>query len=153
MSSSFGSIMGMAYGESRPQGGKLSGREIRRVAHYFRPYWSDSAWITVCILVTSVIGLVPPLLVRHLIDHDVQARDVSGLFRDVGFMVLLPAVGGLIGVLQNYLAVRVGQAVMFDIRNEMYGGLLRQSLRFFTNTKSGEILTRVQSDVGGIQGV
>jgi ATP-binding cassette subfamily B protein len=78
---------------------------------------------------------------------------MAGLMRDVVLMVLLPAIGGLIGVLQNYLSVRVGQAVMYDIRNEMYEGLLRQSLRFFTNTKSGEILTRVQSDVGGIQGV
>ena len=153
MSSSFGSIMGMAYGESRPQTSKLTRGVVRRVTRYFRPYLVESAWITLCILVTSVIGLVPPLLFREVIDRDIPGRQVSALFLHVGLMVLLPALGGLIGVLQNYLSVRVGQAVMYDIRNEMYERLLQQSLRFFTNTKSGEILTRVQSDVGGIQGV
>src|SRR5262249_59341228 len=60
---------------------------------------------------------------------------------------------GLLGVWQNYLITVMGQGVMFDIRNEMYDRLLRQSLRFFTQTKSGEILSRLQNDVGGVQGV
>src|SRR5512144_1885352 len=126
MSSAFGSIMGMAYGETRPPGGRLSKGEIRRIARYFRPYWVDSAWISLCILAMAIIGLVPPLLVRTVIDRDIPHGNVRGLFFDTGLMILLPAVGGLIGVLQNYLAVRVGQAVMYDIRNEMYRKLLQQ---------------------------
>jgi len=47
----------------------------------------------------------------------------------------------------------MSQGVMFDLRNEMFGKMLRQSLRFFTNIKSGEILSRIQNDVGGVQGV
>ncbi len=126
---------------------------LLRVARYFRPYRGEALRITLCILATALLGLVPPLLVRDVIDHAIPGRDTSLLLRLVGLMIAVPAVGGLIGVLQNYLAVRVGQAVMFDIRNEMYGKLLTQSLRFYTNTKSGEILSRLQSDVGGIQGV
>jgi ATP-binding cassette subfamily B protein len=90
---------------------------------------------------------------RNIIGPRHPGKDLDALFRDVGLMIALPAVGGLVGVLQNWLAVRVGQAIMFDIRGEMYDKLLAQSLRFYTNTKSGEILTRLQSDVGGIQGV
>jgi len=152
MSSALGSIFGMAYGEAGAKG-KLSSGVIRRAARYFRPYLADSAWITLCILVASILGLAPPLLTRRVVDVDIPHHDLPGLFRDAGLMIALPAIGGLIGVLQNWLAVRVGQAVMYDIRNEMYERLLQQSLRFFTNTKSGEILTRVQSDVGGVQGV
>ena len=68
-------------------------------------------------------------------------------------MIGAPLLSGLIGVWQNYLVTVMAQGVMFDLRNEMYGKLLRQSLRFFTNTKSGEILSRIQNDVGGVQGV
>src|SRR5438046_1698955 len=62
-------------------------------------------------------------------------------------------IAGLIGVGQNYLVTVMGQSVMFDLRNQMYDRVLRQSLRFFTQTKSGEILSRLQNDVGGVQGV
>ena len=136
-----------------PSSAKLSRGAIRRIARYFRPYGLDAVWIMICILVTSVIGLVPPLLVRHVLDVSMPHKDTRSLFEMTALMIALPAIGGLIGVLQNYFAVRVGQAIMFDIRGEMYGKLLAQSLRFYTNTKSGEILTRLQSDVGGIQGV
>jgi ATP-binding cassette subfamily B protein len=71
----------------------------------------------------------------------------------VAAMIAAPLLSGLIGVWQNYLITLMAQGVMFDLRNEMYGKLLRQSLRFFTTTKSGEIQSRIQSDVGGVQGV
>jgi ATP-binding cassette subfamily B protein len=131
----------------------LSRGAFLRIARYFQPYRREAVWITLCIFVVSLVGLVPPLLVRDVIDHAIPGRDTAQLVRLVSLMIAVPAVGGLIGVLQNWLAVRVGQAVMFDIRNEMYEKLLGQSLRFYTNTKSGEILSRLQSDVGGIQGV
>src|SRR5688572_12882490 len=131
----------------------LSRGALRRIARYFQPYRLQAVWITLCILAASLLGLVPPLLVRDLIDQAIPGRNVDLLVRLVALMIAVPAVGGLIGVLQNWLTVRVGQAIMFDIRNEMYERLLFQSLRFYTNTKAGEILTRLQGDVGGIQGV
>jgi ATP-binding cassette subfamily B protein len=131
----------------------LSRGALRRIARYFQPYRLQAVWITLCILAASLLGLVPPLLVRDLIDQAIPGKNVDLLVRLVALMIAVPAVGGLIGVLQNWLTVRVGQAIMFDIRNEMYEKLLFQSLRFYTNTKAGEILSRLQSDVGGIQGV
>src|SRR5437667_2305014 len=107
MGSSFSAVFRMAYDDSVPGAKRLSAGEIRRVARYFRPYLADSAWITLCILVTSVIGVVPPLLVRHVLDHDIPQKDVHSLLVTSGLMILLPAIGGLIGVLQNYLSVRV----------------------------------------------
>jgi ATP-binding cassette subfamily B protein len=144
--------MRSAFGESGPKA-RLSVNAARRILGYFKPYRMEAAWITLCILFTSVIGLAPPLLMRDVIDHAIPLKNLKKLWVDVGLMVGLAAVGGLIGVLQNWLAVRVGQAIMFDIRGEMYDKLLAQSLRFYTNTKSGEIMSRLQSDVGGIQGV
>jgi ATP-binding cassette subfamily B protein len=142
----------LRYDEPAPAA-PLSRGAFLRIARYFQPYRREAVWITLCILAISLLGLVPPLLVRDVIDHAIPGRDVRALVRLVSLMIAVPAMAGLIGVLQNWFAVRVGQAVMYDIRNEMYEKLLFQSLRFYTNTKSGEILSRLQSDVGGIQGV
>jgi len=144
--------MRVAYSQSGPPA-RLSANAVRRILGYFKPYRTEAAWITLCILFTTVIGLAPPLLMRDIIDDAIPLKNLQKLWVDVGLMVGLAAVGGLVGVLQNWLAVKVGQAIMFDIRGEMYDKLLAQSLRFYTNTKSGEIMSRLQSDVGGIQGV
>jgi len=148
----FGPMGRISYDEPAA-GTRLTPGGFRRIAGYFRPYRGEAFRITLCILATALLGLVPPLLVRDVIDHAIPGKNFDLLLRLVTLMIAVPAVAGLIGVLQNYFAVRVGQAVMFDIRNEMYEKLLRQSLRFYTNTRSGEILSRLQSDVGGIQGV
>ncbi len=152
MGHGFGQIARLRYDEPAPAA-PLSRGALLRIARYFQPYRREAVWITLCILAISLLGLVPPLLVRDVIDHAIPGKDVRVLVRLVSLMIAVPAVAGLIGVLQNWFAVRVGQAVMYDIRNEMYEKLLFQSLRFYTNTKSGEILARLQSDVGGIQGV
>src|SRR2546426_6283418 len=124
-----------------------------RIARYLLPAWRPSALILVCILVTSLLGLIPPLLIREIIDRAIPTHDGRLLNWLIAGMVGVPLLSGLIGVWLNYLVTVMSQGVMFDLRNEMYARMLRQSLRFFTNVKSGEILSRIQNDVGGVQGV
>src|SRR4029077_10079609 len=71
----------------------------------------------------------------------------------VGLMIVIPIITGLIGVGQAYLTNVVGQNVMQDLRNALYAHLQQMPLRFFTETKTGEIQSRLANDVGGIQGV
>src|SRR5438093_1883098 len=127
--------------------------DFQRIARYLLPAWRLSVLILGCILATSILGLVPPLLIREIIDRAIPARNASLLNWLVAGMIGAPLVSGLIGVWTNYLITVMSQGVMFDLRNDMYGKMLRQSLRFFTRTKSGEILSRIQNDVGGVQGV
>ena len=70
-----------------------------------------------------------------------------------GAMVGLAMASGLIGVLQQTLTARVGQSIMYDLRNELYRHLQRMSLRFYTSTRSGEIVSRINNDVNAVQGV
>jgi ATP-binding cassette subfamily B protein len=100
-----------------------------------------------------VLGLLPPYLMRLIIDDAIPNRNGTELNWIILAMIAAPLVSGLIGVGQNYLITVMAQGVMFDLRNELYTRLLRQSLRFFTTTKSGEVLSRIQNDVGGVQGV
>ncbi len=130
---------------------KLS--KVKRVATYFVPYWRLSLLVFACIVVTSLLGLLPPLFIREAIDRAIPERDLGLLTLMVAGMVLAPLAGGLVGVGQNYLNTLIGQRVMFDIRNQMYRHLQCMSLRFYTDTKIGEIMSRLLSDVGGVQNV
>ena len=127
--------------------------DFLRIARYLLPKWKPSALILSCILVTSILGLIPPLLIREIIVHAIPARAGARLNWLIAVMVAVPLINGLIGVWMNYLVTWMSLGVMFDLRNEMYAKMLRQSLRFFTNVKSGEILSRIQNDVGGVAGV
>lgn len=140
------------FGEA-PKGVKLQSGDMARIARYLLPTWRSGALILLCITTSAALGLIPPLLVREIIDKAIPGKDVTLLGWLVAGMIGAPLAAGLIGVWQSYLVTQMGQAVMFDLRNQMYDRLLRQSLRFFTDTKSGEIQSRLQNDVGGVQGV
>src|SRR5689334_12825112 len=122
-------------------------RDFTRIAHYLLPAWRPSLLIVACITASALLGLIPPLLIREVIDHAIPAHDGHRLNVLVVGMIAAPLLAGLIGVWQNYLITVMGQEVMFQLRNQMYDRVLRQSLRFFTQTKSGEILSRLQNDV------
>ncbi|MBA2299474.1 MAG: ABC transporter ATP-binding protein, partial [Chloroflexi bacterium] len=92
-------------------------------------------------------------LLKLLIDEAIPERDWAKLNLFVGLMVVLPIVTGLIGVGQAYLNNLIGQNVMQDLRGALYAHLQRMPLRFFTETRTGEIQSRLANDVGGVQSV
>jgi ATP-binding cassette subfamily B protein len=140
----------MEYDESkgRPQ---VSRQLLKRVVAYSRPYWRSLSLLLLAIVLTSLIGLVPPLLYRDLIDHVLPNRDFTRLGWLALGMVGIPLVSGLIGVGQRYLSARAGEGIIFNLRQSMYDHLQRMALRFFTQTKSGEIVSRFNNDVVGAQ--
>ena len=138
------------YDESKGKA-QVSRRLLGRAAGYARPYWRALALMMAAIAVTSLIGLIPPLLYRDLIDNVLPNHDVSRLNWLALGMIGIPIVSGLIGVGQRYLSARIGEGVICDLRQTMYNHLQRMSLRFFTHTKSGEIVSRFSSDVVGAQ--
>ena len=140
----------MEFDESkgRPQ---VSRQLLGRVLAYSRPYRRPLALMLVTIIVTALIGLVPPLLYRDLIDNVLPNRDFARLSWLALGMIGIPLVSGLIGVGQRYLSARVGEGVIYSLRQSMYDHLQRMSLRFFTHTKSGEIVSRFNNDVVGAQ--
>ena len=109
--------------------------------------------IFVCIGATAGLGVLPPLLVRGILDHAIPTGDIRQLHRLVGGLVGLSLLVNLIGVLQNYLNARVSQRILFDLRNQLYRHLQRMSLHFYTTTRAGEIVSRVNNDVAAVQSV
>src|SRR6266496_1559610 len=122
-----------------------------RVAAYARPYYGRIVVMLLTILAITGLSLVPPLLMRALIDDALPNRDLSKLNLLAAGMVLVPLANGLVGVLQRYVSSQVGEGVIHDLRRAVFDHLQRQSLRFFTNSKTGELMARVNNDVVGAQ--
>jgi len=101
--------------------------------------------------VTAIIQLIPPLLYRDLIDNVLPNQDFRRLNLLALGMIGIPLLSGFIGVGERYLGARVGEGVIYDLRQQMYAHLQRMSIRFFTHTKSGEIISRFNNDVVGAQ--
>ncbi|MCC7025273.1 MAG: ABC transporter ATP-binding protein [Thermomicrobiales bacterium] len=126
---------------------------VRRVVGFFRPYKLRVALTLLAIIVVAVIGLANPYLLKLIIDDAIANRNLEKLYLYVGLMIALPILTGLIGVGQTYLNTVIGQNVMRDLRNALYGHLQRMPMRFFTATRTGEIQARLSSDVSGVQQV
>jgi ATP-binding cassette subfamily B protein len=129
------------------------GQTVRRILTFFRPYRLAVGAVLATIVVTSLLGLINPYLLKLLIDVAIPRRDWGLLNLFVGLMIVVPIVSGLIGVGQSYMNNVVGQRVMQDLRNALYSHLQKMPLRFFTETRTGEIQSRLANDVGGIQSV
>jgi ATP-binding cassette subfamily B protein len=126
---------------------------VRRVARLFKPYRGQVGLVFASILVTGALGVAPAFITKAIINEALIPHDLHLLWRLVLLMIAIPLVAGAIGVGQTYLTTVVGQRVMQDLRNRLYEHLQAMSLRFFTGARTGELQSRLQNDVGGVQNV
>ncbi|MBV9581887.1 MAG: ABC transporter ATP-binding protein, partial [Chloroflexi bacterium] len=137
------------------EGGKPPsvGRTLARVWGCFRPYRLHLAVGTGLMLLGLGLMLVPPLLIRELIDAAIPQRNLNlALVLGLG-MFLLPVGSGALSLGQNVLSARVAQGVIADLRAQLYRHLQTLGLDFFTWTRAGEIQSRFVNDAGGLQNV
>jgi ATP-binding cassette subfamily B protein len=125
----------------------------RRVARFLFPYWRRLSLLLVVVAAAAMVGVIPPLLVRALIDDAIGDSD-KGLLLQLSLGVLGTAVViGLMGVLRSYLNTVVSQRIMYDLKLAMFTRLQALSLRFFTEARTGELMSRLTSDISGIENV
>ncbi len=132
---------------------KIDRAQFRRVAGYFRPY--RRLWIItfICIAAGSALAVLPPIFVKYILDDAIPQGDFAFLTWMAAAMVLVAIAAGFVDMLQQTLTAKAGQGIMYDLRNELYRHLQKLSLRFYTITRSGEIVSRINSDVAAIQQV
>jgi ATP-binding cassette subfamily B protein len=124
---------------------------MRRVMGYSKPYRWHLVGMLVLILFTTGLSLLTPLILRDLIDNTIPSGNVTRLVFLALALLLIPMIGGAIGIVQRRLNALVGEGVIYDLRVALYGRLQRMSLHFFTNTKLGELMSRLNNDVVGAQ--
>ncbi|MFV2112468.1 ABC transporter ATP-binding protein [Micromonospora sp. LOL_025] len=126
---------------------------LRRIGALFARHRAALGTVTAIIVVSSVLAMASPFLLRAVIDRALPERDLALLVALVAGMVAVAAVTSVLGVAQTWISTRVGQQVMHRLRTDVFTHLQRQSLSFFTRTRTGEVQSRITNDIGGMQSV
>ena len=139
---------------------KISKELLLRVFSYLKPYRKQMALVLACIAVASVCSLFPSILTGNIIDVLTGknlggwiGEGISALVRLILVSLALHFASNLIGVGQTYMNNWIAQHISFDMRNQMYRHLQKMSQRFFTSANQGDIITRMTSDISGVESV
>ncbi|MAT44082.1 MAG: ABC transporter [Anaerolineaceae bacterium] len=130
---------------------KLTRALLKRVLDYALPYRKQIIFTLILILLSAGLTLLSPLILRDLIDKTLPEKNIQRLIFLAVALLLIPAVGGGLNVIQRRLNASIGEGVIYDLRVSLYARLQRMSLRFFTHTKVGELMSRLNNDVVGAQ--
>jgi ABC-type multidrug transport system fused ATPase/permease subunit len=133
---------------------------ISRVKEHFKifkkyiiPFKGKFILILSLILVLAVLSLIPPLFLKYLLDDVFVNKDFSALYLIIGAFFIVQLLSSGIKVFMEYWHEYVGAWMIFKIRNDLFRHLQNLSVNFFQNTKHGDILTRLRSDVTSIHAI
>ncbi|GAA1855725.1 ABC transporter ATP-binding protein [Pseudonocardia ailaonensis] len=134
---------------------KQQAREVslRRIGRLFTPYRWPLLLVVAIIVASSIVSLASPFLLRAVIDDALPHQNLRLLVWLVIGMIGVAAVTSAFGVVQTWVSTRIGQQVMHGLRTSVFAHLQRQSLGFFTRTRTGEVQSRITNDIGGMQTV
>nr|WP_284043631.1 ABC transporter ATP-binding protein [Actinoplanes sp. M2I2] len=147
--------------EGRSRGKKPTAAEIaqaknvslRRIGSLFTDHRRPLAVVVLTIVASSIVGMASPFLLREVIDSALPDQNVRLLVWLVVGMVGVAAVTAALGVVQTWISTTIGQRVMHRLRTDVFRHLQRQSIAFFTRTRTGEVQSRITNDIGGMEAV
>lgn len=132
---------------------KVTSELIKRVLSYLKPYWKQFILVLFCIGVSSIFGLMPSILTGKIIDEGLIGQDLRLLIIYIVMSLAVTLGANLIGVAESYINTWIAQHITYDMRNQMFRHLESMSQRFFTSNNQGDIITRMTSDIDGVQSV
>ena len=132
---------------------KITWLLIKRVLSYLTPYWKRFVLVLGCIVLSSVMGLLPSVLTGKIIDEGLLGRDLNRLIVLIVCSLAVTLGSNLIRVGENYLNNWIAQHITYDMRNKMYKHLQSMSQGLFTSNNQGDIITRMTSDISGVERV
>jgi ATP-binding cassette subfamily B protein len=136
----------------RPADPEVRRANVRRIWPLFRPYRRRLSGLLGLIVLSAGLGVVPAFLLRRVLVA-IEAHDTRAVSLNAAGMIVIAIVAGALGVVQTLLSNQVGQRVMHDLRAKVFRHLQRLSLAFFTRTRTGEVQSRINNDIGGVQNV
>jgi len=126
---------------------------LKRVFSYLLPYWKQMTAVLACIVLSSVLSLLPSVLTGRIIDEGLIGRDMRMLVMLISASLGVTLGANLIRVAESYLNNWIAQHITFDMRNKMYRHLQQMPQSFFTSNNQGDIITRMTSDISGVERV
>ena len=128
-----------------------SPRPLRRLLPRLRPFRARLALAAICLVVAAGVGLAFPLVVRYLLDAAFQTRDRALLDRIAIGLLVLFALQGLMNFVQVFLLTSTTERVIAGLRKDVFGHLVRLSPGFFTEHRTGELTSRLSTDLTLLQ--
>ena len=132
---------------------KVTKELLVRVMSWLKPYKLQLAASLGCIICSSVLTLMPSILTGKIIDEGLIGQNFDRLVFYIVLSLAVTFAANMIGVLENYLNSWIAQHITYDMRNSMYRHLQSMSQRFFTSNNQGDIITRMTSDISGVEQV
>ncbi|MGH9270305.1 MAG: ABC transporter transmembrane domain-containing protein, partial [Ilumatobacteraceae bacterium] len=136
---------------SQVEGARVTRATLRRIWTFARPYRGTITLFLTAILAAALLALVPPLVVRAILDTAIPDGD-----RALITVLAAAAVGAAIGdagllILQRWCSSRVGEGLIYDLRRALFAKVQRMPIAFFTRTPTGALISRLNNDVVGAQ--
>jgi len=141
----------LRYANEKIEMPKVTKKMLARILSYFVPYWLRMLLVIGSIIANSILGLVPPMLIKNIIDKALPQKDLKLLSFFIFVSISITILLGLIQVAQAYLSVWISKHIILKMKNQMYAHLQHMSLNFYSAAKPGEIITRMTSDIDGIE--
>lgn len=130
---------------------KVTKKLLARIFAYLKPYWKQMLVVLIAIIISSVLNLMPSVLTGKIIDEGLIGQSMQKLILFIVLSLAVTLGANLIGVLESYMNTWIAQHITYDMRNKMYRHLQKMSQRFFTSNNQGDIITRMTSDISGVQ--
>ena len=133
-------------------GHKLPKGTVRRVFSFARPYRRMLAVFLVLIIIDALVGAANPLLTRAIINELTGHRPTTGVVLWLAFAIgALAVFDAMLGLWERWISSRVGERLIFDMRNRVFNHIQRMPIAFFTRTQTGALISRLNNDVLGAQ--
>src|SRR5436305_14180181 len=126
---------------------------LRSLLQYAVPYWRRLSFVLVLSLAGTILSLVLPYLSKDLVNRALLGRDGAALVRILAQFLGITVASFLLNVVSGLRYTRVSAEILFDMRLELYRHLQRLSPRFYARTRLGDIVSRINTDIGEMQRV
>jgi ATP-binding cassette, subfamily B, bacterial len=132
-------------------GRKLDRAVLRRVWSFARAYRGMLWLFLVTIVLSSLFGILPPLVFKRIIDEAIPNDDLGQVNRLAALSLGLAVSQAALNVAGRWYSARIGEGLIFDLRSALYDHVQRMPLGFFTRTQTGALISRMNNDVVGAQ--
>ena len=137
--------------DSSVKGNKISRATVKRILGYAKPYKTLITFFLITLVIASLLSVAQPLLFRRIIDQGITPGDASLVTWTAIFIALLATADAGLGIVSRYYSARIGEGLIYDLRNEVYDHVQSQSIAFFTRAQTGALISRLNNDVIGAQ--
>lgn len=143
----------MRFGSEEEKEVKITKDGLYRIFRYFKPFWKQMLITAVLLLMVSLLGLIPPVMIKNIIDRALPEKSMKMVITFIVVCIGATVLRDLVSVGRTYISTWISKNIINNMKNDMYQHLQRMPVRFFTLAKPGEIITRITGDIEGVQDI